>query len=348
MEENKSIGSDAQRRKRINRYKKIIIIACVVLIMIPILLCIILFIRVCSLQKQVDNLLTLRDSGVIVAMASASGEVKYQYVEKNANSANDEDSEDLELINSENDNPSGSVADEKAEVSDNNSTAEDGTEPIDISSFPKFDGTGKKVYLTFDDGPSINTEKIINILDKYKVKATFFVNGRDDAESISRYKLIVDTGNVIASHSYTHQYKDIYASVDNFDADLTKLRELIYNSTGYNLRYFRFPGGSSTTTMKVSVYSLIDYLNNNDYLYFDWNVSSSDASKGGLTKEEIITNVLSGIETHDVSIVLMHDAKSKQTTVEALPVIIELLQEYGCELLPISDNTKLVQQRKSA
>ena len=90
----------------------------------------------------------------------------------------------------------------------------------------------RKVYLTFDDGPSANTEKIFDSLDHYGVKGNFFVVGTDNADLREMYKRIVDEGHVLCMHSYTHKYNEIYSSVDAFTKDLDKISELLYDVTG--------------------------------------------------------------------------------------------------------------------
>ena len=115
----------------------------------------------------------------------------------------------------------------------------------------------KRAYLTFDDGPSGNTGEILDILDANDVKATFFVVGRGD-EYYDTYRDIVGRGHTLALHSYTHDYDKIYASLDDFAEDIEELRNLLYDVTGVNCVYYRFPGGSSNTVSKVDMDTLID------------------------------------------------------------------------------------------
>ena len=201
-----------------------------------------------------------------------------------------------------------------------------------------------KVYLTFDDGPSGNTEAILDILARYHVQGTFFVVGKEGEVYRPLYRRIVEEGHTIGMHSYSHKYNEIYASVDAYAEDLSKLQEYIYETTGTWSRICRFPGGSSNTVSKVDMEELIDYLNEQDIDYFDWNVSSLDATGRKLSVEEIAGNVLNDIEKHSTAVVLMHDADDKTTTVEALPIIIEALQAMeNVEILPITDDTVRVQ-----
>ena len=153
------------------------------------------------------------------------------------------------------------------------------------------------------------------------------------------YKRIVDEGHTLAMHSYSHNYDDIYSSVKAFSNDIEKLSDYLEEVTGVRPKYYRFPGGSSNTNTKVSIKKLIKHLNSKGIKYFDWNVQNSDAQKEVLSKEELIANVITGVNRYQDSVVLMHDAKSKDNTVESLPQLIEMLLESGAQILPIDDNT---------
>lgn len=200
----------------------------------------------------------------------------------------------------------------------------------------------KRVYLTFDDGPSSNTDRILDILDQYGVKATFFVVGKDNYTE--QYKRIVENGHTLAMHSYSHVYQDIYSSLDAYKQDLNKLRTFLYEVTGVECKLVRFPGGSSNTTSKVDMHTLIEYLDSEDMIYFDWNVSSGDATGTQRSANQIASNVLDNIDKYNNAVVLMHDAAGKNSTVDALPIIIEkLLESEDTVLLPISEDTVRVQ-----
>lgn len=202
----------------------------------------------------------------------------------------------------------------------------------------------KKVYLTFDDGPSGNTNRILDILKEYDVKATFFVVCKTDEESVRAYQRIVSEGHTLAMHSYSHKYAEVYASEESFIQDLEKLQEYLYGVTGVWPRYYRFPGGSSNAVSRVDMQELIRYLDENDITYFDWNVASGDAVSNVLSAETIAKNCVSGIESWQESMILMHDALEKNTTVEALPQIIEQIRDRGDTVfLPITDETIPIQ-----
>ena len=206
---------------------------------------------------------------------------------------------------------------------------------------------GKKVYLTFDDGPSIYTDDILDILKDYGVKATFFVVGKTDTFSKAMYKRIVDEGHTIGMHSYSHKYDKIYNSVEDFDKDFTKLWNLLYDTTGLEPKIYRFPGGSANKVNKKGMDEFIKYLNEKSIVYYDWNVLNGDATNIKYTDEQLIDNVLKGVEAKKTSIVLLHDAASKKATVRTLPALLEELLLEGAELYPLDPSVKPIQMIKA-
>ena len=201
----------------------------------------------------------------------------------------------------------------------------------------------RKVYLTFDDGPSGNTNRILDILADYDVKATFFVVGKEEEEYQALYKRIVEDGHTLAMHSYSHKYNEIYQSVESYSTDLSKLQEFLYDTTGVWCRYCRFPGGSSNTVSRVDMHELIAYLDNQDMSYFDWNISSGDARGSYISPSEIIRNCTVNIKEYNEAIILMHDATDKNSTVEALPKLIEtILAMEDTKIVPITDDTERI------
>lgn len=204
---------------------------------------------------------------------------------------------------------------------------------------------GKRAYLTFDDGPTAQTGEILDILKENNVKATFFVVGKDESY-YDMYRRIVEEGHTLALHSYTHDYNTIYASKDNFVNDIEELSNLLYDVTGVTCNYYRFPGGSSNTVTKVSTDELIEYLDEEGIVYFDWNALNNDAVIDGQSPEQLVANILKDALVHDDTIILMHDIECRHETVESLQMLIDRLQEEGYELLPIDENTPLIQQKK--
>lgn len=200
---------------------------------------------------------------------------------------------------------------------------------------------GRKVYLTFDDGPSSNTGRILDILAEYDVKATFFVVGKTEEKYQSLYKRIVEEGHTLAMHSYSHKYNEIYQSRESYVEDLTKLQEFLYETTGVWCRYCRFPGGSSNTVSRVDMHELIAYLEEQDMSYFDWNVSSGDASAAYISPEAVVRNSTATLSEFQEAIILLHDAVDKDSTVQALPGLIEKIQAMeDTKIVPITDETE--------
>ncbi len=326
------------RRRRVNRLKKLIIITALVLIIIPIIMCIILLLKVADLQKTVDELIALKDTGAIVAQQDETGKVHYVY----AGSVKDKGDISQEIIESS-ENEENDLMDQNDNINSEMDSDEEATVPIVDEKEEQID-TGKYVYLTFDDGPSYQTDRIIEILDKYNVKATFFVIGKDDEESRARYKAIVDSGNSIGLHSYTHDYAYIYESIENFESDLHRISNLVYDATGVRSNLYRFPGGSSNSIVDdISIFT--KYLTENGYTYYDWNSSSRDAAVVMPSSEDIINTVISEVSGKENVVVLMHDSERKESTVEALPILIEKLMAMGYTLKGIDETSTPVQHR---
>ncbi len=205
----------------------------------------------------------------------------------------------------------------------------------------------RRVYLTFDDGPSANTDQILDILNEYGVKATFFVCGNE--RYMEEYQRIAKEGHTLGMHSYSHKFREIYESPEAFIEDMDKLHDYLYEVTGVDSKIVRFPGGSSNTICEKDVMQeLTAYLTQKDIPYYDWNISSGDATSGYISAERIANNVLDHVWKYDSSIVLMHDASGKGTTVEALPIIIEkILESENTVLLPITEDTTPIQHVKA-
>lgn len=209
-------------------------------------------------------------------------------------------------------------------------------------------GKTRYAYLTFDDGPSENTIKILDFLKANNIKATFFVVGVDGNDAI--YKRIVDEGHTLAVHSETHRYQDIYRSVDAFMADLEALQSRLYAITGVRSKVLRFPGGSNNTiSEKYNRHDIMDQLieevEAQGYHYFDWNVDSLDATAVCPDKDIIVQGVLDGAKDKKNAIILMHDTKVKKTTVEALPEIVTGLRAQGYVFDKMTEDTVAVQFR---
>lgn len=190
--------------------------------------------------------------------------------------------------------------------------------------------TGEKViYLTFDDGPSPYTEKLLDVLDQYGVKATFFVTGARP-EYFHMIKETYRRGHTIAVHTYSHDYSDIYTSVDAYLADFNKIKNVIVEQTGEEPWLFRFPGGTSNNVSKQYctgiMTTLAQLMLQNGYEYCDWSVSAADTGVGA-TELTCINNVINGVSGKQTAIVLQHDAK--EFSVEAVDDIIRWALDNG-------------------
>lgn len=194
---------------------------------------------------------------------------------------------------------------------------------------------GYVAYLTFDDGPSINTEEILDILDYYNVKATFFVIYHKDMAD--KYKAIVDRGHTIALHTYSHDYAKIYRSEKAFFNDLNRIDSYVYSVTGVHSKIIRFPGGSSNTVSRHYSQDIMDKLKKSvparGYVYHDWNVDSEDAAHNNLDPDKLVENVKKNLTKYRKPDILMHDSGAgKRTTVEALPEMIEYIYAQGYKM----------------
>ena len=195
----------------------------------------------------------------------------------------------------------------------------------------------KVVFLTFDDGPSENTGKILKILEKYDAKATFFVTGNGQADN-HFIKEAYDQGNAIGLHTYTHDYSYVYSSVDNYFQDLQQISDMVKDITGEAPKVIRFPGGSSNTVSanytEGIMSRLVDLVHEKGYEYFDWNVSSGDAGGNDIPVDTIVQGATACEEQYCT--ILFHDTMAKNTTVEALPEIIRHYKERGYVFLPLT------------
>ena len=201
-----------------------------------------------------------------------------------------------------------------------------------------------KVYLTFDDGPSIYTDEILDVLKANDVKATFFVVYNPDKTLWPMYQRIVDEGHTLAMHSYSHVYDEIYSSEEAFKDDVSSIQSFLYEQTGVQVKYYRFPGGSSNSVGDVDIQDLMGYLYGSGITYYDWNALSEDAVDPTLTPEELNDNVMGYVRANNEdSIVLLHDLENAPGTAEGLQQLIDTLQEEGYQICPIDDNTIPVQ-----
>lgn len=199
------------------------------------------------------------------------------------------------------------------------------------------------IYLTFDDGPSSTiTSKILDVLEENNVKATFFVVGfsEDRNEILQRMS---NAGHTIGFHGLSHEYGEIYSSIDNLMENFHKIeKDVIEVTEKASSKIVRFPGGSSNTISKRYSIGIMSEATKKvleeGYTYFDWNVDSQDAG-GAKNADEVFENVISGLKSGRENIVLMHDSAGHTATLEALPRIIKFCREEGYEFNNITEET---------
>ena len=209
----------------------------------------------------------------------------------------------------------------------------------------------KTAYLTFDDGPSKNTDKILNILDNYNIKATFFVTGPSYTLKNEYLKKIVQSGHQLAIHSYEHNYNYIYSSKENFIKDFEKCANWINNITGIKPKIYRFPGGSSNTIAdKTLIKSIIEELSQKGYVHADWNVDTLDSYVKS-DSSKIVNNAITALKRnennkHYYQTILLHDDVNKKASIEALPLLIEKMLYNGYHFEVLKEDSHIIKHVK--
>lgn len=301
---------------RVRRLKHLLLFGPYVVFLITVVLCVALFVMICRQNERIDALeeeidqITMNQDSLIEKVSSIDSSVQEQ------SSALGAISNELSLI--------------------------------DISAYEQSKAKAnatwpKKVYLTFDDGPSVNTGKILDILDAYGVKGNFFMVGTDNPDLQKMYKRIVDEGHVLCMHSYSHKYNEIYSSVDAFTDDFNRIYSLMYEVTGKKPVYYRFPGGSSNSVSSIPMKEFVKVLDEHGITYFDWNIVSGDATNPMLSADKIFENSLADLNEYEEAMILFHDLSNKTSTVEALPRIIKAIQAKDIPICPIDDTTMTIQ-----
>ncbi len=266
----------------------------------------------------------------IAGMDDINNTFQYQNLENDADKIDDnrdsseqEDKSEEDKINPDSDKPD-----------DNNSE-----EPTIIDTYPnlyceksEIVPTDKKTaYISFDDGPSANTEKILDILKERNIKATFFViTGDYNSHNLDLLKKITDEGHTVGIHSHTHIYKEIYDSKESFLKELNNSFNIIYEKTNIKPDIIRFPGGSINKFNQDIYEDITAEVLKRNFQYYDWNVSFEDA-KNNSDVDEIYQSALYGIEKNidNNLIILAHDKANNDNTIEALKKVIDVLESYG-------------------
>lgn len=198
----------------------------------------------------------------------------------------------------------------------------------------------KVVYLTFDDGPSERTPELLEVLDCYGVKATFFVVGGESETCRQWMRDIVAAGHTIGVHSYTHSYTTIYHSVEAYLEDFAQEYHLIQDATGVAPQIFRFPGGSINTYNGSTYQEIISEMTRRGFVYFDWNRQTGDAVQSSVPAQTLTANALDQLASMRRVILLAHDSARFTNVVEALPGIIEGYRAEGFSLAALTPEVK--------
>lgn len=203
---------------------------------------------------------------------------------------------------------------------------------------------GPAIYLTFDDGPGPYTAALLDILKDCGVRATFFVTAQSP-EYLDMITRASAEGHSIGAHTFSHEYREIYAGTEAFLWDFLKCEEMIRAHTGSYSPLFRFPGGSSNTVSRISpgiMTSLSATMPALGFRYFDWNVDSGDASRIA-SRETILRNIMEGCRGRQASIVLQHDIKS--FSVGIVRDVIAWGRENGYCFLPLGPDSPTAKHR---
>ena len=198
----------------------------------------------------------------------------------------------------------------------------------------------KRAFLTFDDGPSQNTETILQILEQYQVKASFFVLGTQVEKKPELVKKIYEQGNFIGNHGYSHNYSAIYSSPQAVLDEYNHTNSLIQQALGdsnFNSHLFRFPGGLAGGKYADIKNQAKDLLEQNEIFQVNWNALTGDSEKAKPTPEELMTNLQKTTEGKNSVVILMHDSAAKKVTADILPQVIEYLKSQGYEMKTFYD-----------
>ena len=326
------------RRQRINRIKTGILLFAAIWMAVCMSLNIFLMIRMYSLQDQVTILTDKMLEGTQI-----SAEDKQTPPGGADGDFLNYDGEDADGTDSDPQMPASDGQTDDAVPEESHSPAQqDVRASIAVEDNLRSEDEPMNVYLTFDDGPSENTLDILEILRNHNVKATFFVTGKEGEQAEAWYRAIAADGHTLGMHSYSHRYSTIYESVDAFKEDFTKLHDYLRDVTGVESKFYRFPGGSSNQVSNTDVNEFIDFLGEKGITYYDWNVVCGDATSQIYTADELVENVMTDVVKYKNSVVLMHDAAEKDTTVEALEKLLQKLEEMDVRILPITEDAPVI------
>lgn len=328
-------------RKKERMLHNLLVIGLWLVVLLPLILCMVLFGRVAQLEKELDE---VKEINAEASPGSFEAELKEMALAAEV--------EDEEITSGKETTEKQETGEEEGVQVEDDQVQNASTSAIHADHSVTGDGTGndgrKHVYLTFDDGPSDHTGELLELLEDNGMTATFFCIGKTDTYSTEMYQRIVEGGHTLAMHSYSHDYESLYASLDSFKEDFYKIQSYMEEITGEKPIYYRFPGGSSNTVSKVNMKQCIRFLNSEGINYYDWNALNGDAEGKVYSVQEMLKRTMSGIKLYDNPVVLMHDTNAKQRTMEMMPKLIKKLKKMGAVVEGINENTPLVQHVKAS
>ena len=203
---------------------------------------------------------------------------------------------------------------------------------IEVSKGPS-KSSGKIAYITIDDGPSKFTDQMIKTLNKYNVKATFFMIDGNMKEYPQQVKNIIKNGNTAGFHSVSHDIHKLYKTNKSAKEEFDINRQTLLEVAGIESSVVRLPYGSKPYTPQASYQALVDA----GYKIWDWDLDTEDWRSNS---SQIVQNVKNHIknrkgEDKDQLVVLMHE---KKQSAEALDSVLKFLSDEGYEFAPVDQN----------
>lgn len=293
----------------------------------------------------------LQDNAYQDKIALGIAEAVEQFLENNAADLADHSNDDPAATESSESEPSSqpeeSEADPSSDESSSSSESDESSSEAGVKTTSGEPSPDEKVvYLTIDDGPTTGTPKILDILDEYDAKATWFVTAQymDGSALSDMLTQIHDRGHAIGVHTFSHQYKNIYSSVDAYMSDYNKMNKIIVDAIGESSDIFRFPGGSNAGYNKNIRRELLDHVKAEGLVYYDWNAFTGDTD--GMSRSEMIDKAVKECGYNNKAILLMHDVPGRDAVVEALPDILKALKDQGYEFRALDKNVTPIQFEK--
>ena len=293
----------------------------------------------------------LQDSAYQDKIADGIAKAIKEFLSSDSSDESSEESSSVPSESSSSESSQESSSDESESPSGEPESSSDGSSESTPESGPKTTSgepspDEKVVYITIDDGPTTGTPKLLNILDQYDAKATWFVTAQfmEGSALEDMIKQIHDSGHAVGVHTFSHQYKKIYQSVDAYMEDYNKMNKIIESATGESSNLFRFPGGSNAGYNKKIRRQLLDHVKEEGLVYYDWNAFTGDTD--GLSRSEMISKAVKECSYNNKAILLMHDVPGKDTVIDALPDILQALKDKGYEFRALDTDVVPIQFEK--